>query len=97
MEATPVIVSLIILAAGIVFLVLRGDRHDREIKEIWRWQHAANACIKNLDCGYQTLQSNQSAAEAQSVRLLQEQLNLKMDAMDACKAMIRESARYERR
>lgn len=89
-----IISILCILAIGVPAWII-ARKYDKAKEEISRMKEQHDWEIQRLNSQITTTSFQQIYAETEAQRLYQEQLNMKLDAIDAGKAMLREAMRYQ--
>ncbi|MFV0529144.1 MAG: hypothetical protein ACK5MN_10555 [Lachnospiraceae bacterium] len=78
---------------GIAAVLYR--EHTEAIRRLKEEQRRNSAALRNLESQTAYTVVRQDDMGTQASRLYQEQIGMKFEAMDACKTMLREAARYQ--
>ncbi|MFV0485406.1 MAG: hypothetical protein ACK5MU_04270 [Candidatus Saccharimonadales bacterium] len=90
---TLIIPIVCILAIGVPALII-AIKYNKSKEETYQMRQNHTAEIQRLENQIATTNIQQSYVETEAQRLYQEQIDLKLDAIDAGRAMIREALRH---
>lgn len=88
---TLITFAIVIGAALCAVAALLYREHRLAIRRLEDKQRRNSAAIRNLESQTAYTVTRQDDMETQASRLYQEQIAMKLEAMDACKAMLREA------
>lgn len=84
-------IGFVIMSIAAIYLSNKCDSAKEENRRLKEQQHMEKL---RLESQISVMSVQQDYAEAEAQRLFQEQMGLRMDAIDAGRAMLREAMRY---